>query len=444
MTNPYLDILQAEGAAPTSTAPKNEYLGMLQADADQRKQALAGSLSQAVGTNPDQYSAKRRVAGYLGYPVAAVEAMPQLEEQAKRQRVQEDIADSPTLRQKYTQADFAQLAHDDSSGLSLFDTLANSFRRGLPGLKQNASATAMRSNAASLATLNRIEATVASGGRVPEMEDPAGVQFMTPAQRSEYRSLIQRSASGNAQTIASAQAEKAKYPAPEVVQQVMQAKGFGEAIRSFMTDPVKFIASVGPESLVQNAPGLVAAAVMPGGVAAKAVTMGAGSFTTDYGSSLLEALGAEGVDIADAASLKAAAANPALMRRAAAQAMAHAGVVGTVDGASGGLARRLLLPSKVLAKAPIGRELANIATQTPIQGVLGGVGEAGGELAAGQELSPGNILAEVVGEAFSAPAEVASVAGGRVRERMAQAQEAKTQAAELTKVMEAAKEPVFN
>ena len=118
MTNPYTDILQAEGEAPIVDAPKNEYLGMLQADADQRKQALAGTLSGAVGTNPDQYSAKRKVAGYLGYPVAAVEAMPKLEEQAKTQRVQEDSAASPALRQKYSDADFARLAHDDSGALS--------------------------------------------------------------------------------------------------------------------------------------------------------------------------------------------------------------------------------------------------------------------------------------------------------------------------------------
>ncbi|MBT9491483.1 MAG: hypothetical protein IV107_03875 [Paucibacter sp.] len=395
----------------------------------------------AVKVNPDQAAEASRLAKRYDLPADLIlRNLRDVQVQAAVDDADTKLATSPKLAGFMRARPFAiTQAHDDIDSLSLFETLANSFRRGIPGLKQNASATAMRSNAASLATLNLIEATVASGGRVPEMEDPAGVQYMTPEQRGEYRAAIQRAASGNAQTIASAQAEKANYPAPEVVQQVMQAKSFGEAIRLFMTDPVKFIASVGPESLVQNAPGLAAAAVMPGGTAAKALTMGAGSFSTDYGSSLLEALGAEGVDIADADSLKAAAANPALMRRAAAQAMAHAGVVGAVDGASGGLARRLLLPSKVLAKAPVGRELANIATQTPIQGVLGGVGEAGGAFAAGQELSPGKILAEVVGEAFSAPAEIASVAGGRVRERMAQAQEAKTQAAELAKVMDAAK-----
>jgi len=161
-----------------------------------------------------------------------------------------------------------------------------------------------------------------------------------------------------------------------------------DPIKAFMADPINFIASIGPESLVQNAPGLVAGAVVPGGAVAKAATMGAGSFATDYGSSLLDALGKQGVDINDPAALAAAAKNTPLMQRAAAQAMAHASVVGTVDALSGGMASKVALPAKAFIKQPLAREIANLATQTPIQGALGGLGEAGGELAAGQPLAP--------------------------------------------------------
>lgn len=439
MTNEYLDLLKSAPTAAGAAPEPNEYLELLQGEADRKRQALAGNLTQAVGVDPDKYSAQRRVAGYLGYPVAAVQALPDLTQQAKVRQVQADAAAHPELEKRYTDADFARLAHDDSSSLGLFATLANSFRRGVPGLKQNFSATALRANSNALADLDRVEATLAAGGRVLDSQDPAGVQYMTPEQRAQYRASLGQAAGGNAASIAAAQAEKAQYPSPAVTAQVMQSKTFSEAVSAFLTDPVKFIASIGPESLVQNAPGLVAGAVVPGGAAAKATTMGAGSFVTDFGSSLLDALGKAGVNLTDPEALAAAAKDTRLMQRVAAQAMAHATIVSSVDAASGGLAARLVLPAKVLTKAPVGRELANIAAQTPIQGAFGGLGEAGGQIAAGQELDPGNILAEIVGEAFTAPAEVATIAGATVRERMAQAKQAKADAAQAQQLLDASR-----
>lgn len=88
----------------------------------QRKSALTGALTTSVGTNPDAFATQKRVAGYLGYPVAAVEAMPDLAEQAKVLRVQNDITNAPTLKQRFTDADFAKLAHDDSGVLSTIET----------------------------------------------------------------------------------------------------------------------------------------------------------------------------------------------------------------------------------------------------------------------------------------------------------------------------------
>lgn len=120
MSNEYLDLLKsaptATGAAP---APEgNEYLDLLQGEAERKRQALAGNLTQAVAVNPDQYSAQRRVAGYLGYPTAAVQAMPSLTQQAKVQQVQADAATHPVLEKRFSDADFAKLAHDDSGALS--------------------------------------------------------------------------------------------------------------------------------------------------------------------------------------------------------------------------------------------------------------------------------------------------------------------------------------
>lgn len=120
MTNEYLDLLKGSPAA-TGAAPApdgNEYLDMLQGEAERKRAALAGTLTQAVAVNPDQYSAQRRVAGYLGYPTAVVRAMPTLEQQAKVKQVQADASTHPVLEKRYSDEDFARLAHDDSFTLS--------------------------------------------------------------------------------------------------------------------------------------------------------------------------------------------------------------------------------------------------------------------------------------------------------------------------------------
>lgn len=399
------------------------------------------TLQAAARTNPDQASEAARLA--RRYPAPEDVILRNLQDvrvQAAVDDADAKLGTSPKLAGFLRAKPFAAAqSHDDIDSLSLYETLANSFRRGIPGLKQNFSATALRANANALADLDRVEATLAAGGRVLDSADPAGVQYMTQEQRAQYRAALGQAAGGNAANIAAQQAERALYPSPAVTQSVMQAKTFGDAISAFLTDPVKFIASIGPESLVQNAPGLAAGAVIPGGAAMKASTMGAGSFVTDYGSSLLDALSKQGVDLNNPEALAKAAKDARLMQRVAAQAMAHATIVGTVDAASGGLASRLVLPAKVLTKAPVARELANLATQTPIQGAFGGLGEAGGQVAAGQDLDPGNILAEIVGEGFHAPAEVATIAAGNVRERMAQAKQAKADAIETAQLLETAK-----
>lgn len=98
---------------------RNPYLG-LEDDADAlRASRLAGSLSTAVTSNPDQVSAQRRTATYLGYPLAAVEALPkETGLQAAVKRVTDATANSPALQNKYLDPEFAKLAHDDAGKLS--------------------------------------------------------------------------------------------------------------------------------------------------------------------------------------------------------------------------------------------------------------------------------------------------------------------------------------
>jgi hypothetical protein len=416
------DTLDTSGAV-------SRYLAGRKPDAQVRS-----SMAVGVAAQPDQEAEFRRLAQRAGVPLDTAKSIP---DEVKRSAALNSVdfndlsARFPSTTKYLSDVNNAQIAHDDVDGMSLTEGLVNSFKRGIPSLKQNLSALAIGARQSSV---NRLERELADRAAGRGREDPgiAGVSD------EDLRARIAGMRGADVReigTIARTQGEKAALPSDPVVQRVMDAKGFGEAISAFSTDPVKFVANIGPESLIQSVPGIGAAVLA--GPAAGAAAMGGGSFAVDYGSTLLEALQKEGVDLNNPEALLAASKDQALMRRAAAQAFAHAGVVGTFDAVSGGLAGKVLLPGKVAAKLgarPLAREIANMAVQTPVQGVLGGIGELGGEIAAGQDISPGNILAEIVGEAFTAPAEAAGVARTAIRERMQQARTAKQNAEVMTQL----------
>lgn len=422
----------APAANDDTSSAVREYLNGGRVDPQRSARA---SLFVAMDGKPDLEAELRDVSRRTGVPVDSIRAYPDaVKKQAAMQAI--DFGDLATKYPNTTaflgNVDNARIAHDDVQGMSTFETMMNSFRRGVPGLMQIGSGTALRSNANTLAQMDSAEALLATGRKgLTLAEDPQGIEFMSPAQRAALRSSIGQSLIGNAASITAAQATKADYPSPPVVDQVMKAKTFGDAFNAFRSNPIDFIAAIGPESLVTSGPGLATALLMPGGVGVKAATMGIGSAATDYGASIIEALGKEGVNVNDHEALIAATKDRALMQRVAAQAVAHAGVVGVFDAASGRIASSLTLPSKLATKMaafPVTREVAGAVAQMPVQGAMGAAGEAGGELAAGQPLDPGNILAEFAGETFGTPGEIAAIAHKQVAERLQQAREAQQRA----------------
>lgn len=441
--NPYLDALGAlplEQVAPEAPQPKgNPYLHAVDnIDAVQKTQ-LQASLRTAMPVNPDEAARARKLSSTLGIPQdVALRNLGQTQQQADFQQADKTLAGSPYTADRMRAPDFAQVAHDDLPELTTLEGLMNSFKRGIPALQQNASATVFGANSRAIQQLDSTERLIAAG-RKPESltgnDDPFGIAYMTPEQRAQFRASLGAAQTSGAGTIARTQAERLAIPSDPVVERVMAAKSFAEAMSEFRSAPVKFIANVGPESLVQSAPGIVAGAVVPGGSAIKAATMGAGSAAVDYGSTIIDALQKEGVDIKDPAALTLAAQDPVLMKRVSRQAFAHSLLVGGFDAVSGGVAGKVALPAKTLVGKPLVRELANIAAQTPVQGAMGAAGELTGEVAAGQDISPGNILAEFVGEAFGTPAEVAGMAAGQIRERVKKGQEAKANSEALAQVL---------
>lgn len=305
-------------------------------------------------------------------------------------------------------------------------------RAGTYGLGAGLSAAGATTAASMLDTFDRID----SGENVPESDDPVGYQHMNEEQRRQARADMQASLGRNVTTMVQRQAEAGKTPPSETTQRALNAKTWGEFWDAFTDAPGRFIVETGLESLPASAPGLLlggGAGALRGRVAAM-LGMGGGSFAVDFATQLVDALNDAGVDVSDPAAVEAALRDPEMNRAIRQRAALHAGPVAALDAASAGLATKTLVP-RAVAK-PIVREALNIPAQVGAQGALGGAGEALGELASGQELQPGQIMAEIAGEAFGAPAEVASLAGARDHAAPATPPRPGPSAADLKEVLE--------
>lgn len=198
------------------------------------------------------------------------------------------------------------------------------------------------------------------------------------------------------------------------VAKLNEAKTFGDAWSAFKEAPYDVIAGVTATSLPAMLPGLVAAAAM--GPGAGAVTMGANSAIVEAGSSLADFARDKGVNMTDPKAVEAFFTNRENLAQAMAFAGKRAGIIGTVDAVSGGIAAKTLAPPM---KSVIGRQTVNLPAQMGVQAGLGGVGEAGAQIATkGKIDQPGQVLAEVVGGFGTAPLEVAAFSGD-VRQALA-------------------------
>jgi GNAT superfamily N-acetyltransferase len=91
----------------------------IQAELEAKRARFKATVSSAVTVNPDDQAKYNRIATFLDQPKGVVAAMPQdAERSAAIKTVADNAATSPVLQKKYTDADFAKLAHDDSGVLA--------------------------------------------------------------------------------------------------------------------------------------------------------------------------------------------------------------------------------------------------------------------------------------------------------------------------------------
>jgi hypothetical protein len=429
----------------------NPYLELIR---NNQIQALRQSLLTAVAKNPDQEAGLQGLARQYALPVDAVrEDADDVQRRAKLDAVDYPglLKYSPLTANLLADPEKAAIAHDDIDNLSTLESLLNSFRRGIPAMQSMPAVLQVFNQAAGLDQLDAVDQAAAKGESMPAgelgvlAESYAGLQ--TPAEREKFRAVYApRMRQGLAESsgrLAELQNRRQALPMPAVAEQLLQAPDWPTAWETATREPLKLLAALGPEALLQSGPGLLAA--LPAGIAAgplgAAAALGGNSALVDYAGELLGNLQAAGVDVGDPAAIRRAMRNPDSRAKFSLQAAKHAAVVGGFDALAGGLAGTKLLPgglAALLNGRPWRAEMANLAVQLPVQGGLGAAGEAGGELAAGQALRPGEALAEAFAGLFTAPGEVLSASVKRLGALRMQAKHAEQQAALLTRIDRAA------
>lgn len=235
------------------------------------------------------------------------------------------------------------------------------------------------------------------------------------------------------------------YYAPTVVSAASKAtegKGFWESIPAWFAevskDPFDYALYIAGSSAGAIAPFL--ATSMAGGFAlnamklnsvaraVQAATMGAGSYNVEFGSYIENYLAEKGYDLSNIDSIKSAL-DKEDVNAIREKAFRRAAVVGAFDAISAWIAPIRLNPSnslRLLSRAAtetvqdvavpasrlhrVGKGLENMTLQTTLQGVMGGAGEAFGQLVNGEKINFGEVFAEAIGEFSTGPVEVVGLA----------------------------------
>lgn len=286
----------------------------------------------------------------------------------------------------------------------LLTRLGQRFKRGLKDTQAGAHAKDAAEYAEALAYLQNPETA------------PFGGLFIPNRTPEEKQAAVRRATEGLAENVTSysrLRKESAAIPRAPVVA-ASEGKSTQEALQALAVDPVAAVSELGLSSAVPSIMGAVSGTI--GGLLSGKRGAGAGAFVgsagVDYAAELSGALSRAGVDATDAVAVKAALQNPKLLAQMKKDAALHAGVVGLFDAISFGIAGKTLAPE---ALKKLTREVVNVPAQAVVQGALGGVGEVGGSLAAGRTPEPSDVIAEVVGEAFTAPADIIAAGAAGLR-----------------------------
>ena len=218
-------------------------------------------------------------------------------------------------------------------------------------------------------------------------------------------------------------AESAPVKHTPSVEKALRADSFTGAWSYFTENPIDFILEVSAKSgagMAQSIGTGIAGAAATGSPLGFAAGLGIGSGKVEFAASILEGLEASGVDINDRTSILEFVSDEESMEALYDHAYMRAGIIGTVDAVTGGIASKTLTPvtsllSKVGVQSPKAAKIAdNLVAQAGVQILGGSGGEATAQLATTGELKPGEVFAEGAAGLVTAPIDVtvATIAAG--------------------------------
>ena len=443
--------------------------GAAQAEADYT-QALMDT------ETPEQAAVRLRKARMFDMtPEETPSLTPQEEAVAKAQAVNWAALyeEAPTLIERLSEPAFANLVKDDISTMglrekliwqlapetgekdSVWGTLRNAISRGSYQGEATWIASPMADSEAYYKELDKIaeiEAEIASGKDVSERfataEDETGQVGLAAflAGKEGMKDRLRKQIELASEDTARLNRYASYFPGSKAAAEMMEQDSFSGAMEAFMKDPLTILADLGGSSMMQNAPGLLALPILgaSGGIGAQMLGTLGTSYVMDKNSGVMANLAEEGVNLLDAKSIASAYLDPTkrdMLKNAIDRAEKHAMGTALFDAASIGMANVLAVPKSALRQVlntAYKREFANMAVQTPIQGAMGGAGEALGQyLSDGEITSWADIVAEIVGEQFTAPVEVAMTglkARAQIDAEEARAKQNAALMAELSKV----------
>ena len=183
------------------------------------------------------------------------------------------------------------------------------------------------------------------------------------------------------------------FPQSEAGERFSNATTLGESLAALADSPGSILADLGPESAAQFLPALAAIPlVSPLGVGAQMAATGAASYSVDKSASMLGEVREVGVDLTDPEAVFdffSKAENVDRIAGMQRDASLHAVGTSIFDALSVGAASRTLIPrslTRSVLDTAYRREFANMAVQMPVQGALGGAGEAAGQYLSDREI----------------------------------------------------------
>ena len=266
------------------------------------------------------------------------------------------------------------------------------FKAGVSGLQESYYANMAKNNALILNVMDRID----RGESVRPIDDVLGYADMDPESRKQARDALQSAmTTGVAKTIAYG-AERQGFKRNENADLMVQLADKGDlkkAWQVFSQDPLGIIQQLSVESTPNALPSLIAGGtgiLLKGGVSGFMAGLATGSFPVEYMASIADSLRESEVDLKDAKAVDAKLRDPDFLDKAGKRAMTRGTVIAAADAASG----RLLMPFKAgqLGKNAA-RGVANIGTETGLEMA----GEASAQVASGEEIQLGQVIAEGLG-----------------------------------------------